>query len=64
MSLKNFHLVFIAMTLGLMGFLAYWSRSMALDGLPQPGAAACAAFGGACGLAYLAWFLKKYRALA
>lgn len=64
MSLKHFHLVFIAMTLGLMAFLAYWSRLMWLDGAPQPGMAAASAAGLAAGLSYLAWFLRKYRALA
>ena len=64
MSLKHFHLVFIAATLGLMGFLAYWSLTLTRQGLPQPLAGACAAVGLAAGLAYLNWFLRKYRALA
>ena len=64
MSLKHFHVVFIAVTLGLMAYLAYWSRLMWTEGLPQPGMAACALAGGAAGLAYLSWFLKKYRSLA
>lgn len=64
MSLKHFHLVFIAMTLGLMAFLGYWSQGLWRAGQPQPGAAAFAVLGFAGGLAYLAWFLRKYRALA
>lgn len=63
MSLKSFHLVFIAATLGLMGFLGLWARQQASAGAPQRAAEVCAAVGLAAGLFYLRWFLRRYRKL-
>lgn len=64
MSLKQFHVVFITLTLGLMGFQGYWAFTMKAAGQPQPFEAVTAAMGFVAGLAYLGWFLRKYRALA
>lgn len=64
MSLKQLHVVFISMTLGLMAFLGYWAVSMQRAGQPQPSAAVTAAAGLVAGVLYLTWFLRKYRKLA
>lgn len=64
MSLKHFHVVFIAASLGLALFMGYWARQMAGEGLPQPAAAAFAVAGASGGLLYLRWFLRKYRTLS
>ncbi len=64
MSLKHLHLVFISMTLGLMAFQGYWAYGMQRAGQPQPGMAAVAVLGFAAGVAYLSWFLRKYRTLS
>ena len=58
MSLKSFHLFFIATVLGLMAFCARWAAGEGSKGL-----LAVSAFGFLGGLSYLRWFLRKYRAL-
>ena len=63
MSLKYFHVLFIATTLGLMAFLAYWAAQRQLAGESQRSALVCAGAGFILGLSYLRWFLSKYRAL-
>jgi len=63
MSLKNFHLFFIACSEGLMAFLAYWSRVQHAAGAPDWGASWLSVLGIAGGLAYLAWFARHYRVL-
>ena len=58
MSLKSFHLFFIAVCLGLMAFLISWSLHRADNTL------VLISIGGLiCGAGYLNWFLKEYRAL-
>ena len=65
MSLKAFHLFFIATALALLAFTAYWSGSRVLagedHGLTAMAAASC--LGLLAGFPYLAWFLRKSRAL-
>jgi hypothetical protein len=61
MSLKSFHIVFIAASLGLCALTAWW-------GFGQPGTLpmAMASFCAAAlvgGTAYLGWFLKKHPSL-
>ncbi len=63
MSLKHFHVVFIALVLGLMSFISYWSGSRLLSGQDSAGLLAASAVGFLAGLAYLRWFFKEYRAL-
>lgn len=63
MSLKNFHLVFIAASLGLMAYLLYWARQRAMAGESQWLATAAGAGGLAAGLGYLRWFLRRYRGI-
>ena len=64
MSLKHFHVVFIACSLALMAFLLTWTRAQAAAGTPWPGFQASAAVGLAASLAYLAWFVGKYKTLS
>ena len=59
MGLKHFHLFFIACSLGLMGVVMSWARQQS-----SAGSMAAAAVGTALGLAYLGWFVRKYRTLA
>ncbi|MBI3551027.1 MAG: hypothetical protein HY077_00795 [Elusimicrobia bacterium] len=63
MSLKHFHLVFIACSEGLMAFLENWSRAQRSAGSPDCGAGWIAPLGIAAGLVYLAWFVRRYRTL-
>ena len=63
MSLKHFHLFFIACSEGLMAFLAHWSRLQHAAGRPDWGASVIAPVGVALGLAYLTWFVRRYKAL-
>jgi hypothetical protein len=62
-SLKHFHLFFIACSLTLMVFLTVWANGQAAAGQPWPAFKACAAAGGALSLAYLGWFLRRYKTL-
>ena len=63
MSLKSFHILFIAVSLGLMGFLTYWSGTRVMHG--QDGLAHGLLIFGVCGLLvgipYLGWFVRKMR---
>ena len=61
MSLKHFHVFFIATSLGLMGFLLYWTGGRALSGAGSWIALLAPGAGFALGLIYLVWFLRKYR---
>ena len=63
MSLKHFHLFFIAASLTLMGYVLWWTRQQAASGLYWPGSTVAAALGSAAGLTYLAWFLRRYKSL-
>ena len=63
MSLKYFHVFFIACSEALMAFLAHWSRLQHSAGQPDWGAGVVAPLGVAAGLLYLAWFFRHYRAL-
>ena len=63
MSLKHFHLFFIACSEALMAFLGHWSRLQHAAGQPDWGTGVIAPFGAAAGLAYFAWFVRRYRAL-
>ncbi len=58
MSLKHFHLVFIAASMTLFAFIAHWFRAQA----SLPGMLASAG-GLAAATGYLGWFLRRYRAL-
>jgi len=63
MSLKSFHILFIVVSLGLMGFLTYWSGTRVLhgqDGLAH-GLLVFGIVGLAAGVPYLGWFLRKMR---
>lgn len=64
MSLKHFHLFFIACSLGLMAFVLTWTRAQAAAGVAWPGFQAAGLAGAALGLCYLGWFLTKYKSLA
>jgi hypothetical protein len=64
MSLKHFHLFFIACSEALMGFLARWSFAQRAAGLPDSGGAIVAIAGAVAGLAYLSWFVRHYRTLS
>jgi hypothetical protein len=63
-SLKHFHLFFIACSLTLMAFVTAWTRAQAAAGQPWPGFQAAALVGGALGLAYLGWFVARYKSLS
>lgn len=63
MSLKHFHIIFIASSAGLMGFLAYWSGQRAFLGDGSWLVVPVFSAGLAGGLAYLRWFLSRHRAL-
>jgi len=63
MSLKVFHIVFIAASIALMTFLSAWAWRMGQIGLPHPGLLASGVTGFALALAYLGWFVKRYRFL-
>lgn len=63
MSLKHFHLFFIACSIGLMVFLLTWTRAQAAAGQPWPGFAAAAWVGAVASVAYLAWFVRRYQTL-
>ncbi|MBI4376418.1 MAG: hypothetical protein HY549_08210 [Elusimicrobia bacterium] len=63
MSLKYFHLFFIAACLGLMAFLGYFSYLRSLERQPALALALLAGAGAISGLAYLRWFLSKYSLL-
>ncbi len=64
MSLKHFHLFFIACSLTLMAYVTAWTRAQAIAGQPWPGFQAAGVVGGALGLGYLAWFLRRYKTLS
>lgn len=63
MSLKHFHLFFVAAALALMAFIAHWARAQAASGADQWGAALAAILGLAAGVPYLVWFLRRYKTL-
>jgi hypothetical protein len=54
MSLKHFHLFFIATCVSLMAFLAHWSRG------GHPGLLLVSLAGLAACLGYFKWFIQKY----
>jgi hypothetical protein len=59
MSLKHFHLVFITASAAMFVVVGRWARAQA-----SLGTGAVAAAGLVAAAAYLAWFLRRYRALA
>lgn len=65
MSLKAFHLFFIATALALLAFTAYWSGDRVLRGEDHGllAMAVASGLGFLAGVPYLAWFLRKSRAL-
>lgn len=65
MSLRTVHILFIASALGLFAFLAYWSGHRVWSGENGVNMAllACSVVGGAAGLIYLPWFVKKTKSL-
>lgn len=63
MSLKHFHLFFIACSIGLMVFLLTWTRGQAAAGQPWPVFAGFAWAGAVASVAYLAWFVRRYQTL-
>ena len=46
-----------------MTYVAYWARQQSLAGETHQGAFVSAAIGLVLGIAYLGWFLRKYKAL-
>ena len=65
MSLRSFHIFFIIMSILLMGFLTYWSGNnlaQGQDGWNLVFVVICGA-GLAAGVPYLAWFVRKTKAL-
>ena len=61
MSLRSFHIVFIAVANAFLAFLLYWAGSRYVQ-LGAPGAlplAAAATLGLAAGLPYLRWFVGR-----
>ena len=62
MSLRAFHIIFIAASSSVMAFLLFWaSRGV---GGAHPGLKLCAQLGLVAALVYLVWFIRKYRTLA
>ena len=64
MSLKHFHIFFIATALSLMAFIVHWARGQAASGADQWGVALVAILSFAAGLPYLIWFLRRYKTLS
>ena len=63
MSLKSFHLVFIAASLGLMAFVTVWAGRQVMAGNDHLGSAVTAGLLFIAGLAYLPWFLRHTKKL-
>ena len=63
MSLRSFHLLFIAASLALMAFVTVWSGRQYLSGNDHLGSAAAAAALFLGGLAYLPWFIRRTKRL-
>jgi hypothetical protein len=66
MSLRSFHIFFIATALAFLAFLLYWSgRGYVQDGrLEDLPLAVCALAGLVVGVPYLVWFTTQKTALA
>jgi hypothetical protein len=66
MSLKQFHIFFVAVCLGLMAFIARWAILLGMHdgGNGVQGAAVAAASGLALGVPYLVWFVRRYKTLS
>jgi hypothetical protein len=66
MSLKQFHVFFVAVCLALMAFIARWAilHGMQDGGNVVMGAAVAAAAGIAAGVPYLVWFVRRYKTLS
>ena len=65
MSLKSFHMFFIATALSLLAFTTYWSGARVLEG-EDHGLMLMAVFSAVAftaGIPYLVWFYKKSRTL-
>jgi hypothetical protein len=63
MSLKTFHLFFMTSAALCMGFSAFWGGRRLAAGSPQIPFLAVSAVGLLLCLAYLRWFLLRYRTL-
>ncbi len=61
MSLKSFHRVFIALSLGLFAFLAYWASGRNPAGLATPWLLWASCAGLAATLGYLYWHVRTVR---
>lgn len=63
MSLKHFHLFFMACAAGCMAFSAQWGRQRMAAGEPQTLLLAASAAGLLLCLGYLRWFVLHHRTL-
>lgn len=63
MSLKTFHLFFMTSATLCMAISAYWGRLRLAEGAPQTPLLAVSIAGLLLCLAYLRWFLLRYRSL-
>lgn len=61
MSLKAFHRFFIALSLGLFGFLAYWASGRNPAGIATPWLMWCSGAGLAATLGYFFWHVRTVR---
>ncbi|UPT75840.1 MAG: hypothetical protein M0D55_09295 [Elusimicrobiota bacterium] len=61
MSLKAFHRFFIALSLGLFAFMAYWASGRNASGLVTPWLVWASAAGLAASVGYLYWHVRSVR---
>lgn len=61
MSLRSFHVVFIAATLTMLSFTVVWASGRNAAGLVSPWALGVSLAGALLAAPYLVWFLKKVR---
>jgi len=65
LSLRSFHIFFICASIAVLAFLAYWAGTRALAGMGgwNGTLAVCGIAGLIIGVPYLAWFIRKTKAL-